>query len=122
MAFIAQGSEFLVNTNTIDYQFNSHISALPSGGFVATWTDRSYNMIRAQVFDPAGAKVGNEFQVDTFTNSYNSDVVGLTNGGFVITWNNSQSEYGLNTYAEIFDAYGARVSPAFLVTTGGRKS
>ena len=37
----------------------AHICASERRIRCLTWTDRSYNMIRAQVFDPAGAKVGN---------------------------------------------------------------
>jgi hypothetical protein len=33
------GSEFLVNTTTVSDQFDPAVTALSSGGFVATWVD-----------------------------------------------------------------------------------
>ncbi|WP_238272782.1 beta strand repeat-containing protein, partial [Methylobacterium cerastii] len=35
------GSEFLVNTTTVSYQYNSTVSGLSDGGFVVTWQDYS---------------------------------------------------------------------------------
>ena len=67
-AFNADGSksgiEFLVNTTTNDYQFQSTITALADGRFVAAWSDRSATggdtddyCLRAQIFDPREAEV-----------------------------------------------------------------
>ena len=61
-----------INTETIYDQERSSIAALSDGGFVVTWTsdyqDGSEDGVYGQLFDDSGAPVGDEFQVNTFTN------------------------------------------------------
>lgn len=88
------GSEFLVNTKTENYQIVSHVAALSTGGFVATWLDTNNNVvphddyIRGQVFSATGAKVGAEFLVsqNPLVLKNFTQVVALPTGGFSITW------------------------------------
>ena len=56
------GSQFLINTLTENHQVNPSISALPDGGFVVAWTDRSASVsdsaagaVRGQVYFADGA-------------------------------------------------------------------
>jgi Ca2+-binding RTX toxin-like protein len=124
------GGEFLVNTQTVSYQFSPTITGLAGGGFVVTWYDRSGTLgdssrssIKAQMFDAAGAKVGGEFLVNTQTGGYQSDptITGLSGGGFVVTWRDESgtlgdaSEYSVK--AQMFDAAGARIGGEFLVNS-----
>ncbi len=51
--------EFVVNTTTAGFQFQSSVAALADGRFVVSWTDQSatggdasFEAIRGQVFDP----------------------------------------------------------------------
>ena len=84
------GSEFLVNTATTNDQAAPAIVGLSSGGFIVTWTDSSTwsgqgidgdsVLVKAQVFDASGAKVGGEFLVNTTTANEQLDfsIVGLS--------------------------------------------
>jgi Ca2+-binding RTX toxin-like protein len=89
------GAEFLVNTVTANNQNTSSVTGLANGGFVVTWQDASaavggaaeYN-IKAQVFDATGAKLGEEFLVNTRTSGVQlqPEVISRPDGGFAIVW------------------------------------
>lgn len=58
------GAEFLVNTTTLDFQFQPSITALADGQFVVSWKDDSASggdtsgaAIRGQIFDPRESAV-----------------------------------------------------------------
>ena len=78
---------------------------------------------KAQVFDASGAKIGNEFLVNTTTAGQQShpSITGLSSGGFVVTWNDSSGVGGdsseFTIKAQVFDAAGAKVGSEFLVNT-----
>ena len=97
------GGEFLVNTQTASGQYYSTITGLSGGGFVVTWMDEggtlgdaSLSSIKAQEFDAAGVKIGDEFLVNTQTTGYqnNPSITGLSGGGFVVTWQDSSGTLG----------------------------
>jgi hypothetical protein len=125
-----RGDEFLVNTTTRSDQQYPVITSLRDGGFVATWQDgsgqggdSSSTSIKAQMFDASGAKVGNEFLVNTnwLGGQYSPTISGLTNGGFVVTWQDGSGQggdaSGTSIKAQMFDASGAKVGNEFLVNT-----
>ena len=128
----AVGEEFQVNTYTVYNQKQPSIAALADGGFVVTWQsqrqDGSEYGIYGQRYDGNGNAVGNQFQVNNYTNgSQNSaSVAALSDGGFVVTWNSySQdgSEYGI--FAQRYDAEGNGIGNEFQVNTyteGSQKS
>src|SRR5262245_66162724 len=110
------GGEFLVNTATQNDQQYPAIARLSNGGFVVTWQDgsgqggdNSGTSVKAQMFDASGAKVGNEFLVNTTTayDQVGSTITSLSDGGFVITWRDlsgSQGDYaGGDIKAKVFD-------------------
>ncbi|WP_189411968.1 calcium-binding protein [Neogemmobacter tilapiae] len=119
------GNEFLVNTSTNGDQFASAVTALPGGGFVATWTDFGSNAgdnigaaVRAQVFNSAGAKVGAEFLVNTVVaNSQSTPAIAtLPDGRFVISWTDESS--GLSDIrAQVFNADGSKSGEEFVAHT-----
>ncbi|MDH4385034.1 MAG: M10 family metallopeptidase C-terminal domain-containing protein [Caulobacter sp.] len=123
------GGEFLVNTQTASFQGRPTITGLAGGGFVVSWTDASgtlgdasYNSIKAQMFDAAGAKIGGEFLVNTKTGWFqdNPSINGLAGGGFVVTWEDSNDFNNPNRddiKAQIFNAAGVRLGGEFLVHT-----
>ena len=88
------GGEIVLNTDAAGDQLLASIAALSTGGFAAAWytgdqpQDGSSTAIKAQVFDAAGAKQGEEFLVNTFATGIqtNPSVAGLDGGGFVISW------------------------------------
>jgi len=86
------GNEFLVNTFTTNTQTNPDVAIDDNGNFVITWDswyqDGSNKGVYAQLFDPNGNKVGNEFLVNTTTvNSQQKPVIKkFANGNFIIVW------------------------------------
>ncbi|RVU15451.1 cadherin-like domain-containing protein [Methylobacterium oryzihabitans] len=125
-----QGTELLVNNQTLGVQLMPTMVGLSNGGFVVSWTDdsrqngnNSYQDIKAQVFSAGGAKVGAEFFVNTQTDGVQFDprITGLNSGGFVVSWVDYSGQGGDASYssikAQVFDASGAKVGTEFLVNT-----
>ena len=110
------GGEFLVNTVTQGEQSNQEITALANGGFVVTWMDFSTwpSIIKAQIFDAAGTKIGSEFLANTDTTDQHRYPVtaGLADGGFVISWyQQSYSSAGSASHIEV-QRFAADGTPA----------
>jgi len=88
------GGEFLVNTQTRNSQLFPTVTGLVDGGFVVTWQDNSGSQndygssIRAQIYDAAGVRIGEEFLVNTenLRWQYEPTITSLSHGGFVVTW------------------------------------
>ena len=85
------GAQFAVSS---DVAPSLDVAAHPDGGFVVTWTDPSDSVdtsgssIKAQGFDAAGAKTGDEILVNDVTAGAQEDpdVAILANGDMVISW------------------------------------
>jgi len=104
------GGEFLVNTQTFSDQRRPTITGLSGGGFVVTWEDLSGTLgdasgasIKAQMFDAAGGRVGEEFLVntETFSAQYFPTITSLSGGGFVVTWTDESGTLGDNSWKSI---------------------
>jgi hypothetical protein len=124
------GTEFQVNSYTTSAQRLPSVTSLEAGGFVVAWqsdasseSDRSYASIHAQRFSAAGAPVGGQFQVNTYTtNAQDAPSVGRDGGGgFVVIW---ESEGGLgndqgsfSAQARRFDANGVALGSEVQVNT-----
>jgi hypothetical protein len=118
------GNEFQVNTYAKNVQSSPSICGLKNGEFVICWDsyeqDGSSTDIYAQIYNENGDKVGNEFQVNTYTNNAQSSpsVSGLTNGGFIICWNSyEQDGSGYGIYAQVYNENGDKVENEFQVNT-----
>jgi Cadherin-like domain/Bacterial cadherin-like domain/RTX calcium-binding nonapeptide repeat (4 copies) len=121
------GGEILVNTATLNAQYEPTITALRSGGFVVSWQDgsgqggdASGSGIKAQIFDAAGAKVGGEFLINTstFNDQYQPAITALSSGGFVVSWTDDSGDAsGTGIRAQIFNASGAKVGGEVPVNT-----
>jgi hypothetical protein len=103
-AGVPQGSEFKVNTHTANDQYWPSVTADADGDFVVAWTDLfddgSSLGVFAQRYDPSGAPVGGEFQVNTHTLVAQDNVAlaAAPNGNFVAVWdsaNQDGSSYGI---------------------------
>jgi Ca2+-binding RTX toxin-like protein len=113
------GGEFLVNTLTAASQIQPASTALASGGFVVTWTDKSTadqfgnGDIRAQIYDPAGVPVGTEILVNSTVQGPQgrSAVAATATGGFVVTWYGG----GINLFAQRFDGAGNKLGSEIAV-------
>ncbi len=128
------GAEFLVNSATLDSQRGPALAGLSSGGFIATWTDRSglggdasVTGIKAQLFDASGNRTGGEFLVNTRTAFAQNGpaVASLPSGEFVIVWNDNDLRSGSiisDIKAQRFDAFGRKLGGELAVTSQGMSS
>ena len=118
------GSEFQVNSYTKDNQTLPSVAMSPEGNFVVTWEswgqDGYGQGIYAQLFDPNGNKVGNEFQVNNHTEygQTSPSVAISSNRDFLIAWEDVNLDGGSREiYSQLFDQYGNRIGNEFLVNT-----
>lgn len=121
--------EFQVNT-TISADVSGSgpsVATLADGGFVVTWTSYGESgagsLIRAQIFDAAGTKVGTDFVVNTSASGSCtlSTVTGLANGGFLVTWLGAAADSG-GRFGQEFDADGGFVGAEYLIHDGAASS
>ena len=128
---LTAGSEFQVNTYTQYAQYESSVAALSDGGFVIAWMSYGqdgpsrHSGIYAQRYDTTGIPVGQEFRVNTTTDSSQElpAVVGLADGAFVITWQGPSPLQQTNEiYAQLYDSSGLPVGSEFTVNSFCRRS
>ena len=134
MTGIPQGSEFAVNTITLNDQQTFSLQSIHTpravaidsdGDYIVTWTgqDISQNGIYARRYNKDGvAQDATEFQVNTITESRQtfSSVAMDADGDFVITWTSNQDDglgisYGI--YAQRYNSAGVAQGSEFLVNT-----
>ncbi len=117
----AVGAEFRVNSYTSNVQDSSSVAGLSDGGWVVTWRsegqDGSGSGIYAQRYNSAGAAVGAEFRVNSYTYGYQGapSVAGLSDGGWVIAWESFSQDFSTNPFNSI---YGKRYSNSGSVIGG----
>ncbi|NGX44196.1 MAG: hypothetical protein K1060chlam3_00361, partial [Candidatus Anoxychlamydiales bacterium] len=86
------GSEFQINTYTINHQRRSSVASLSTNKFVVTWEsggqDGSGHGVFGQIFNADGTKSDSEFQINTYTTDAQQfpSVTSLSNNKFVVTW------------------------------------
>ncbi len=113
------GDEFRANTQTLDRQQSSSVTALSDGGFVVTWMslgqDGSNYGIYGQRYDAAGDAAGMEFQINSYTanGQMTPSVAALDQGGFIVTWESNGQD------GNIFGVYGQMFSYASVDFTSG---
>ncbi|MGE0093268.1 MAG: Ig-like domain-containing protein [Alphaproteobacteria bacterium] len=125
------GAEFQMNTFTVLEQSFASVTALPDGGFIATWQsmaqDGSAYGVFAQRYDADGNAVGrdgltsgaDEFQVNTTSsgNQFGPVITTvLADGSWVATWVGEDSDSS-GIFAQRFDANGSPVGGEFQVNT-----
>ncbi|HEU0133183.1 MAG TPA: hypothetical protein VFR28_00020, partial [Allosphingosinicella sp.] len=89
--------------------------SLASGNFVVIWHDQNQvngtypNVVRGQMFDPAGTPIGGEFLVspDPAGASF-PEIAALAGGGFAAVWNSGDNISNL-ARVQLFDSAGAKV-------------
>jgi hypothetical protein len=130
------GTQFQVNTYTIDYQDQPAVATDGAGNFVVVWasngsagSDKWDWSVQGQRYDANGSPIGAEFQVNTYTtgNQLGPSVASDSAGNFVVVWtSNGYVAFGHYRYAvqgQRFDASGSPVRTQFQVnsyTTGTR--
>ncbi|MDC0913609.1 flagellin, partial [Paracoccaceae bacterium] len=119
----AVGSEFSVASIVDHTQEYPEIDVLSDGSFVVTWqrqSDGSNVGVFGQRFDSSAAKIGLEFQINTYTtgDQNESSVASLPDGGFVVTWQ-SDGQDGDNNgiFGQRYNASGIKVGSEFQVNT-----
>jgi hypothetical protein len=118
------GGEFRVNTYTTSVQRRPALTKRANGDFVITWhsdgPDGSLYGIRGQRYNAAGAPVGGEFAVNTYTADYQywPKMSGNARGSFVVTWNSyGQDGSAWGAFGQRYDANGVRVGAEFRANT-----
>jgi hypothetical protein len=119
-----RGGEFQANTYTAGAQYYSRAAVNARGNFVVVWMSNlqdgnSYGVF-GQRYDATGARVGAEFQVNTYTTGYQGyPRVGIdSRGNFLVVWQSAgQDGSGNGVYGRRYDASGSAVGAEFRVNT-----
>ena len=88
------GGEFQVNTTELGYQYTPDSAYVGDGSAIVVWTsygqDGSNGGVYGQRLDPAGAKLGPEFNVNTYTTGFQGRAAVAASdageGDFAIIW------------------------------------
>ena len=119
------GGEFRVNAYTTQGQYPGGVAYDLAGNFVVVWTsdlqDGSNMGVFARRFSSAGAPLGPEFRVNTYTTNIQGagGVAADAAGNFVITWSSYRQNTpgGTDVYAQRFASSGTPLGPEFRVNT-----
>ncbi|MCM8611447.1 hypothetical protein, partial [Accumulibacter sp.] len=124
-AGVAAGSETRANTSTgyeDAYQSEPAVIQLASGDILVAWRgeqqDGSSSGVYAQRFSAStGAKLGSEFQLNTYTSDYQyAPSITATANGFVAVWVSRGQDSSVDgIYARLFDQAGSPVTGEFRV-------
>ncbi len=113
----ALGQEFRVNTFSSGSQLYSTVAMDADGDFVITWSssaqDGSGYGVYAQRYNAAGQVIGDEFQVNTYTNNSQrfSNVAMDADGDFIVNWtSNGQDGSSYGVYAQLYRELEAPIS------------
>ncbi len=118
------GPEFRANTHTNGDQQFPAVAINTNGRFVVVWAsdgqDGSGMGVFGQRFYPGGVKIGEEFQVNDYTdNDQDRPSVAIRdNGSYIVTWQSrGQDGDGNGIFARIFTSNGTRLGTEFQVNT-----
>jgi hypothetical protein len=119
------GSEFRVNTVTVDNQIAPQVDMDATGAFAVTWS--SYNQdgadygIYARRYSASGASLGAAFLVNTTTagGQFESDIAMSASGAFVIIWEGDGAGGGDGVYSQLYGPGGSRVGGETRADSGG---
>jgi hypothetical protein len=120
------GSEFQVNSYTGGNEYRPDVAMDDDGDFVVVWTwqDAPLNFeVFGRCFDSAGAALGPEFQVNSYTVNYQRiAAVGMdADGDFVVAWESRYQDGSgigdLGVFAQRFDAAGVAQGAEFQVNS-----
>jgi hypothetical protein len=118
------GSEFKVNAYTTGNQVDSSVAVDANGEFVVVWQsggqDGSGLGVFGQRYDSAGAALGGEFQVNTYTTSDQRDpsVSSDAGGNFVVAWESSgQDGSSWGVFSQRYDSAGVAQGEEFRVNS-----
>jgi Ca2+-binding RTX toxin-like protein len=118
------GSEFLVNSLSINSQLRPTVTALATGGFVVGWhtsmpvAGGTFGDVKAQIFSNTGSKIGTEFLVNSITTGVQDwpGFSALSNGNFIATWASGTSDSS-DIKAQLFNSNGTKIGTEFGVAS-----
>ena len=119
------GPEFRVNSYTTSHQQFPAVAADAAGNFVVVWAsqgqdDPDFAGVFGQRYDAAGAPLGGEFQVNSYTTQIQSKpAIAIDGAGmFVVVWESSgQDGSGRSVAGQKFDALGFPAGGEFQVNS-----
>jgi hypothetical protein len=117
------GPEFRVNSYTMFNQERPAVAADPSGSFVVVWNTYGSGDaagVFGQRFDSAGAALGPEFRVNTFTTGLQTDpsIAVDASGNFVVAWRTFSPGGGdYDIVAQRYAGSGAPLGAEFRVSS-----
>jgi hypothetical protein len=116
------GNDFQVNSHTTGNQSYPAVAYGPGGEFVVVWQsesspgdDNSHSSIQARRFSADGTPEGDQFQVNTYTDStqIHPDIAFRPDGDFVVTWESDGSagtdDSSISIQMRRFDADGSPI-------------
>jgi hypothetical protein len=128
--FLRTDGTFLTGDVRVSTQRKYNLSAprvamLTDGSVVFVWSsfgqDGSLQGVFGRRFTATGRAIGNEFQVNQFTqnNQRSPAVAALSTGGFVVVWISELQRAGssVDVFARIFDSSGMPVAGEFAANT-----
>ncbi|WP_370277548.1 Ig-like domain-containing protein [Pontibacterium sp.] len=118
------GDEFQINSYSKRDQFDPEVTSLSNGGYVMAWTSYAQDGhgygVYAQQFDAFGARVGDEFLVNSHTRGSQAQpkMTALEDGGFVAVWQSDRQDSSREgIFGQRFDDQGNRVGDEFSVNS-----
>jgi Ca2+-binding RTX toxin-like protein len=114
-------SDIQLNQTTLGNQADASIAALPSGGYVATWTDRS-STIYGRFVGADGVPTGAQFTISTAQGSavgVESSVTVLANGNVAVAWYGWSNELDQTAHQiQVINSAGQASGPRITVPHG----
>ena len=110
------GGEFHVNSYIPKVQGNASVAAETNGDFVIVWDSRgdpdNTVGVRAQRYTSAGAALGGEFAVNTYTTGaqYQATMAMDSDGDFVVVWVGNKPGGYTEIFAQRFSSNGSALS------------
>ncbi|MDA9854794.1 flagellin [Paracoccaceae bacterium] len=115
-------SEFQVNTSMTGSQISPRVNVLSDDSYIITWssTHAGNYEVYGQLFNSSNQKVGNEFQVNTYStdNQYEPDVTVLEDDTFVVSWTSNNQDSGtIGVYGQHFDKSASKIGSEFRINS-----
>ncbi len=122
------GPEFQVNSYTIDIQGYPAVASDAAGNFVVVWEgngsagdDSSARSIHGQRYASSGTKIGDEFQVNSYTTGSQgrAAVASDTTGNFVVVWQSAGSvdDDNFGIQGQRYASNGTKIGAEFQVNS-----
>ncbi|MCP4047797.1 MAG: hypothetical protein GY732_17625, partial [Gammaproteobacteria bacterium] len=123
-AGVPQGSEFLVNSHTTDYQGRPSVAMDADGDFVVAWEGVGQagddSGVYGQRYNASGGAEGNEFLINNYRtdSQYDPSVAMDADGDFVVVWTSyGQDGSDIGIYGQRFNAAGGDEGDEFPINS-----